>query len=383
MKAVIRDETTLATLVPVDTAAYLRTNGWREVEHQDLRRAVWVKSLGEEHFEILLPLDRTFRDYDLRTAELLATLELVEQRSRQDILRDISTTFADVIRIRTQQESAKNGSVSLVGGVSLVENARDLLLAAACATLSKRPYFPTRKPDAAIHYVEKLRMGQTEQGSYVMTIQSPVPPALQGALFSEKELPESTDPFERRVVKTLMRATALLREAADESAATGDIKPFREAVPLGVSANLCDALVGLQEGTDSDWLEVGVRWAPARRMVEETIRSCVRIPREVIPVLREAGRVFKQTISFEDVMLRGFVTDLHRTDSRAGPITVSAVVEDQFRKVRIDLNPPDYDLAITAHRDRLPVTCEGDLVREGKGYVLKNPRNFSVQREED
>jgi hypothetical protein len=383
MRSALRDETAFTTLVPVDTAAYLRTHGWREVERIDLRQAVWVKSLEKEDFEVLLPLDRSFRDYALRMAELLATLELVEQRPQAAILRDISTTFADVIRIRSQHEGSRDGSLSLAGGVSLVENARDLLLAAACATVSKRAYFPTRKPDAAIHYVEKLRMGQTERGSYVMTIQSPVPPALQGDLFSEEDLPESSEPFERRVSKTLMRAIAALREAADESAATGDIRPFREAVPLGVSANLCDALVGLQEGTDSDWLEVGISWAPARRMAEEAIRTCVRIPREVSPVLQEAGRVFKQVVSFEDLTLQGFVTDLHRADSRMGTITVSAVVEDRFRKVRIDLDPADYDLAITAHRERLPIACEGDLVREGKGYVLKSPRSFGLQREED
>jgi hypothetical protein len=383
MKASIRDEATLGTIVPVDTAAYLRTRGWREVDRKDLLYAVWANSFGGEDFEILLPLDRSFRDYALRTAELLATLELAEGRSQLEILRDISTTFADVIRIRAQHEGSKDGSLSLEGGVSLVENARELLLAAACSTVSKRSYFPTRKPDAALHYVERLRMGQTERGSYVMTVQSPVPPTLQGALFPDEDLPESAEPFERQVTKTLMRAIGALREAADESAATGDIRPFQEAVPLGVSANLCDALVGLQEGTGSEWLEVGMSWAPARHMTASAIQSRVRLPREVSPVLQEAGRIFKQVAPLEEITLQGFVTDLHREDSRTGTITVSAVVGDRFRKVRVDLDAGDYDRAISAHRERLPVTCEGDLVREGKGYALKNPRSFCIQREED
>lgn len=226
-------------------------------------------------------------------------------------------------------------------------------------------------------------MGQTEHGSFVMTIQSSVPPSLQGNLFSEGLPPEPAEPFERRVTKTLMQAIAALREAADESAATGDIRPFREAVPLGVSANLCDALIGLQDGTASDWLEVGVSWAPARRMEEPDIQGCVRIPREVSPLLREATRAFKRVVPLEEFGLQGFVTDLHREDSPVGTITVSGVVDDRIRKVRVDLDSVDYDRAISAHRDRLPVICEGDLIREGKGFVLKNARNFSVQRDED
>jgi hypothetical protein len=382
MKASIRDAATLATMLPVESASYLRTRGWREVEHKDLRYAVWDLSREGEDFQILLPLDRSFRDYVLRMSEVLTTLALVERRSQLEILSDITTTLADVIRIRSQQEGSKDGSLSLVGGVSLVENARDLLLAAACSTISKRAYFPTRKPDAAIHYVEKLRLGQTERGSFVVTIQSPVPPTLQGSLFAEDYLPESAEPFERRVAKTLMQAIAALREAADESAASGDIRPFREAVAIGVSANLCDALVGLQEGSGSEWLDIGISWAPARRMSEH-IQSCVRIPREVSPVLQEAARVFKRVVPLEDFSLRGFVTDLHREDSREGTITVSGVVEDRFRKVKVELDSSDYDRAITAHRERLPVSCEGDLVREGKGFVLKNATSFSVQRDED
>jgi len=170
MKVSIRDESTLGTIVPVDTAAYLRTHGWRGGGPQKTCSTLsGSTAFGGEDFEILLPLDRSFRDYPLRTAELLSTLELAEGRSQLEILRDISTTFADVIRIRSQHEGSKDGSLSLEGGVSLVENTRELLLGRRL--LHRFPSDLTSLPASRmrrLHYVEKLRMGQTERGSYVM-----------------------------------------------------------------------------------------------------------------------------------------------------------------------------------------------------------------------
>jgi hypothetical protein len=63
--------------------------------------------------------------------------------------------------------------------------ARDLALAAPCAAITKRAHFVTRKPMKAIEYLNKVRMAHTEQGSYVLTILSPVAPALT----PEGELP--------------------------------------------------------------------------------------------------------------------------------------------------------------------------------------------------
>ena len=53
-----------------------------------------------------------------------------------------------------------------------MERARDLVLAAACAAITKRAYFATRKPTKATDYLSRVRMGQTERGSYVLTIRS-------------------------------------------------------------------------------------------------------------------------------------------------------------------------------------------------------------------
>jgi len=377
MKASIQDKDALCSLLPLNAATYLRTRGWNEVKREQHRYSLWNRKDDRGVFETVLPLEHEFRDYTVRIAEVLYTLEIVEERSQLEILRDMMTTSSDVIRIRTERDS-KEDSVPIESGVALVKNARDLLLAAACSTVAPRAYYPTRKPDEALKYLENLRMGQTERGSFVITLLSPVTPDLQAPAYSD-----NTDPFERRVTKTLMRALAALREAAEESAATGSIKPFETAMSLGVSVNLCDALANLQEETKADTLEVGISWAPVRMVHEETIQNRVTITKDAVPVMREASRVFKSVATQEGVSLRGFITELHREPQGEGTVLIAGIVEGSLRNVRVTLSSSDYDRAIQAHRDTIAVRCEGDLVREGRGYRLRNPRGFAMEASED
>jgi hypothetical protein len=49
--------------------------------------------------------------------------------------------------------------------------------------------------------------------------------------------------------------------------------------------------------------------------------------------------------------------------------------------VRVELSGADYAVAIRAHEQRATVVCEGELIREGRGFALRNPRQFLVREE--
>lgn len=242
MNTIIRDKTSLEAIRPLEAATYLRSNGWAVLREQPGQYSVWEKRAdGEEAFEIVLPLDTRYRDYALRLSDLLQTLQIAEDRSQTEIYSDIQTTSADVI--------------------ALVENAGEMMLASACATIEPRGYYAASKPERAREYVRRLRMGQSEIGSYVVRILSPVSPRLQldqGALVGEPEAP-----FERRVTVTLIRSLTVLRATADEAVNSGKLDGFQQAVEQGVSANLCSALVKMAGSGRSSGasLAVSLSWA--------------------------------------------------------------------------------------------------------------------------
>jgi hypothetical protein len=376
VKVTVQDSATLRALMPLELAAYLRANGWRQEAELGGKGGLWLfQSSDGREYDVMLPARRDLADYALRMSEVLGTLAEVEQRSQLDVLRDIQTTTADLVRVRAPSRDAENGTLPLDQAVAFVECSRDLLLAAACAAIDKRPFFAKRKAQQAMEYLGHVRMGQTERGSYVLTILSPVAPELRPA--QGTFLPaEPDDPYERSVMRTLMDALEALDRAAREAAVGGNMTAFQSAVSRGVSANLCDAVVGLSAVSSGDGLDIQVSWSRTRPVGPE-IPSRVVLGNDSIPIIGEAARQFREIAPLEDAEIEGFVTRLDRgREAKEGDVTIEASVEGKLRRIILRLGTETYSQAVQAHDERRPVRCTGELVKEGRGYRLKDPRHF-------
>ena len=379
MKVSVRDAATLSALRPLEVVSYLRSTGWSKAAEQPNRVSIWLfRDAAGEEFEIALPLSHSFRDFALRMGDALRTLEAVENRSQMEILRDLLVTSADVVRVRLIDSEPADGSLPLEDGAQFFLRAKEMVLAAACAASGPRAYYPSKKPTQAMEYLRKARLGQTEQGSFVLTIISPVAPSLSG----ENGHPfEIDDPFERRVTLTLASALAATRIAAEAAASSGSLQSFIEAVPKGVSANLCDSLVGMtaQSGVTHD-LELAFTWSRSRPLVPETLTpNKIIVPADAMPMIDEAARYFKETSPREDFELRGPVVRLERAEGApVGRVTVLGFVDQQPRKVKIELGDADYHRAVVAHDRQQAVSCYGVLVREGHSFRVSDPHDFLV-----
>lgn len=380
MKAAIQDAATLRALKPLELAAYLRAKGWRQQPEFERKSSLWLNEndTGEE-VDIFLPLNRDVADYALRISEALRTLASVEKRSQLDVMNDLLTFSVDLIRVRAPGAALENGSLPIDQAVAFVERARDLILAAACAAINKRGCFATRKPTLAMEYMNRVRMGQTERGSFVLTILSPVTPKLSPGE-EQLRLPSipEPDPYERQVTLTLIDALTALEDAAGRAAVSGQMKPFEDAVSRGVSANLCYAVKGLSEISDADGLDIRVSWSPSRPVDEKT-PSLVTFSADRIPSIAEAGRMFKETAPAEDYDIEGVVTKLSRgIEASDGDVAITGYVDGRLRKIAVHLESDAYGKAIRAHEERQTVSCTGDLVKIGRGYRLQSPRHFRI-----
>lgn len=385
MKVQIRDPEAFRGLNPQDIAAYLRTTGWKESETKPGHSSIWLKAVGKEEAEALLPLNTDIRDFLQRMGDVVNLLAAIENRSALEILADLQESGSDVIRLRLKQSDATDGTVALLDrGVPLIENAPVLMMAAACAAVEPRPQYASRKPDAATEFVRKLRLGQSERGSYVLKIISRVPPLLEPppTLFGEVD-----EPFERKAVQTLARALQAVRNAADQSLGSNTFDHFQRVVKDGVSANLCDALVKMggpiENGSE---LVISWTWARSRPVDEEAAGgTSVTIPSDRLPVLAEAARHYKAATPPEAFELRGAVIGLRRDDKEGpptGPVTIFGLVEGAQRKVQVTLNQDDHQKAIDAYNRGATVACSGELTKQGSQYVLQKLSGFTVLPEE-
>ena len=315
-------------------------------------------------------------------ADVLQVLEAFEARSQIQILHDLLVTGADVIRLRLADAETADASVPLDEGATFIQKAKEMVLAAACAAVNPRMYYPSRKSAQAMDYIRRARLGQTEPDSFVITIISPVPPSLAGPT---DQLFELEEPYERRVTQILAGALNSVRQAAEDAAATGRIDSFVRAVPSGVSANLCDALAGMGSFTEGGRaLDIQFSWSRSRPLASESmVPSKIIFNTDVFPVLRQAAVYLKESSPREEFEIRGSVVKLERPEgAEIGKATIHGLIDDQPRKVVVELRDVDYHQAVTAHDQDRFVRCSGLLVREGRGFRLHKPYDFTIEKDD-
>lgn len=376
----ITEESTLHRVRPSDIAGYLRVTGWTRGHPFGRVAWIWTRSLGGQQDEVLVPTSAELGDYAVRVSDILRELESVESRSQADILADIEATSSDTLRVALRGSGESEGTVALTAGRAAIAGAEAMLLAAACSTVSPRAYYRTRRPTEANDFLGKVRLGQTGRGSFVLAFHSRVPPADIARLEPGVEpVNPSESPFSRRVMATAVTALKRVREAAESVVETGSYDLFITGVEYGVSANLCEAILQMEESGSFEAMDFRFSWAPVRPPAEGP--STVTILTDHLESIGEAARLLKAEAPPEQNELEGVVSDLHRNtpEQESGRITIYGVVDGEPRKVSVRLARADYQRAIQAHDLGLVVYCAGPIERRGPMFLISNPSAFRVR----
>ncbi len=363
MRVDIRDKEALLGVSPGALSAYARASGWIKAESYGDHSDVYASA---ELPEIILPRHQRLADYASVVWQLIEVFAKAAETDELSLYRDLVTADRDVLRVRAPD--SETGSVNVSDGVTLMHGARDMLLSAACSLSNPQPLYRAGANKEAREYLRQVRMGQTEQGSFVITLLSPVvPPRMQLKLMSDWT--QDDDPIERRITRRLVGALTAIREATEITIA-GDTDAFFGAIEHGVSANLCEALVSVIEPFRE--IDVTVTWA--RTCPAPQVRDVVRFAASDAPILREAARSFRSREPQLDRVLVGFVRMLRRGEAeRDGTVTLLTSIGGRNQSVTTVLKQADYERAVLAHKERASVVVKGDLERVGQHWNLLNP----------
>ena len=376
MVSYTNDSVSLSVVPILSLRAYLASQGWRSIE--EFGGSGYVYGLDGSPEELLVPM-APLADYPRRVTDILETLSKVEHRDDRAILRDLSLAYFDLVRVLVPEDSV-DGSVSVSSGVTAFQESRNLLLAAACSASRSQRVFRAGSHQEASDYMNSVRFGQTEMGSFVVTLLSPVPPRLEGQIHLETGVP--TEPFPRRAVHKLVSGLRSVSEAVASVNSGGDIDAFEQRVSEGVSANLCDAVANLLDCANRQSVNISVSWSLIRAPSEG--RAQVDFLGSDSLILKEASRILKDRQERPNERLDGYVYSLTRgMVQERGRAILKVVIDGVISSVRADFAPEDYNLATEAHSRRQVVSLEGDLRRDGQRWVLGNPRALVVQSEEE
>jgi len=350
--------------------SYLRHKQWyRDGDVRNIA-TIWHRH-QDQAAEVILPLP-TARDFRQRLRDAIEAIASYEKRESFNLLRDIERQFSDVVTVRVVHADTQDGNIPISDGVLLITKAKDLLTAAAQSVFSKRRHYTGKVPSEANDYLATLLLGQTEVGSYVVNVIAPIH---ENAVLA----PSTAEavPLAQAVTRNLLTGLQALTKANEVYAERGDITVFDEAVLSGVSANLCDALLGFSGIRNNRAFEVTVTAAPSSLFGSESKNFEFGVSQ--IEWLKKASSYYKDDYVLRERRLTGHIIRLSRPLYEVvGTIIIETTVNDIARKVKVELTGDDYHMAVLAHDGGKPVRVEGDVWIKAKTAELLNPYNFGV-----
>ena len=363
------DRSPLRSISPIALSSYARSEGWTK------SGTYWQYSdvyFGKDRPEIIVPRTDVIDDYAMIVSDLISKFAEALGRDERSVHRDLTLADRDVMRVRALE--ADQDSLAFESTHALLDGTRWMLIAAAKSLEDNRPVHRPQVSGDVSNYLNRLRVGHTEGGSFSLILISPaVSPRLDQPLMEYLE-PEDTVPRERRVAQRLSESLFAVRSAA-ESAVSGNDTPFEGAVEAGVSANLCEAVASLVESVCP--FDVSFNWAMTRPTQAQ--RGPVAFSRGDLPILQEAARNFRSQTPDYGRTLYGFIYRMARPwEVIEGTVGLRTHISGIPRTVTAVLNRHDYGRAIEAHQSGAMVSLEGDLIRTGQSLHLQNARLVQV-----
>jgi hypothetical protein len=372
----------LLALRPGDINLYLTSRGWVSKPYGSAGQALQFRNPSLRGVDLLVPLTRDLGDYAQRMADLIVALTTIEKRPIWEIFNDLSAPSGDVFRLKVAGSVTSQGNFPLDEAIKLFQGGRQLLWSSAFGLLRPEALHPHRKIKQVEDFLKTCRLGQTERGSFVATIFAPVPPEIQPALPNlDAGQFQLEEPFARQVTTRVMSSLGLVASAIQ----AGKPEQLLDAIPQGVSANLCDALVMMKPPGDESRLDVDVTWSRNRSHLPADVPRSVSFPQESFTVIEEVGRQLCQRLTTKIERFRGKILSVKRAlrpliPEVAGGMVMATDVNGSPARVKADLVLDDFIRACEALRDDLSVEVRGVIRHDvmAREYVLTEPSELRV-----
>lgn len=353
----------LAQLVSYANARrYVLSRGWQDSpsRRSDLGIFRW------QGHEAVLPMDPQLGDYATAMLQFARKVAAAESRGAEMVLRDLLAP--DVDRHRPARIGPSDASIEVAAW--MLDGLGRALRAAACSTLQPSPFHPRMSRSEADAFVGASRFTNTEVGSFVVVIETPL------------EVEAAPPQFGRAVSVTLMRSLEHVARCLRRAQASRIVNP--EPGEPRVSANLCESILRMAPPSELADLRFDISWSSLLDVPTDA-PARVSIDRSMYEALEQvAGELRPSQPSVHREHL-GFVKELKGsmgpTGAPEGEVVFTIVVEDGAEvRAKAVLDSAQYQVAWKAHGGAVPVEIEGELHRVRRGYELRAVTSLKLWR---
>lgn len=348
---------------------YLLKLNWEKANDLNEYYNVWHSPIidGKQE-ELVVPITREVFRLERNLDTIIKILMSFYNKKEYQILDDFENSVKDQVKFRVKSEMTEDGYIPLVEGVQLLENTKEMLIASFFSVNNKRKNFTGPHPETVDEVINNIKMGQTEEGSFIINIYLPNDYYEDG---QPSLLEEESDSFTRKALTIMEQAsTELISKAETYEEQNNDLSVFDDSYLLGVSSNLCSAISEISSNGKND---VEIEIILNNKIDDKEDVRRIEIRKELIPIIDTVREYYKQDLTTEDYVLIGHVTKLHQeVDESEGDITLTCLIDGKLKKVKLELNETFYTIAQEAHRNKSYLRCVGTLKISGRVTTLTN-----------
>lgn len=348
---------------------FLLKLGWKQANNLNDYYNVWHSPIidGNQE-ELVVPITNEVFRLERDLNNIIKTLMTFYDKKEYQILDDFENSVKDQVKFRVKSEMTEDGYIPLVEGVRLLENTKEMLIASFLSISNKKKNYTGPHPENVNEAISNIKMGQTEEGSFIINIYLPNDYYEDG---QPSLLEEESDSFTRKALTVMEQAsTELISKAKTFEEQHNDLSVFDDSYLQGVSSNFCSAISEISSNGKND-VEIEIILNDTID-AKENIRK-IEIKKEIIPIINNVKEYYKQDLTTENFVLIGHVTKLHQeVDDSEGDITLTCEIAGKLKKVKLDLNETFYTIAQEAHRNKSYLRCVGTLKISGRVTTLTN-----------
>ena len=350
---------------PLAFAKYLKDMGWEQFQSKRQYIKIFQYEKNDNFFQVVIPTEKKLNDYKEAMYKAVVTVAEVENKSVEQVMLYLLNPNTDILKIRLEKKNIEAGNILFDDAIRMYENAKRLLAATALDILHPKKYHQGRMDDCVLKFLSSCRFGQTEIGSYVVSVVCPFAELdeneeyKQLSIFSDEE--QCANSLTRQVTSRVMKNISFIKNQIDSGEMEKLILQDEDKI---ISANFYEALGGLNLDSNGADVEFIAEWSPIVKNVDfvknrillthdyyQPIETTIeRLKDETNKSTRIIGRI-KKLESSPDVQKR-----------KIGKITVVYLDENDKRKtVTVNLNKNEYDKAIKAHERGFHVEIVGEI----------------------
>lgn len=350
----------------VDLCKYVGDIGWDKYRGKVAEGlAVYQKQLNNKFYQIKIPCNREFSDYAESIYHSVELIAATEDKSIEQIILELLNPMSDILRVRHKSKDVENGSILVEDAINLFDNAKKMLLNATLDILSYKKIHKGRIPEEVSKFINNCRYGQTEIGSYVISLVCPFMNIHEGkiqqlSLFSDENI--SAYSLTRKATKKVIDSINAIRGTIEHG---DDLSNLIDNPENRISVSFIESLTNMNLSQENNSIEISAKWAPTVSE-NKAYMDCATLSHDHYSPLKTIVDKYKKEDEISTIVLDGRIAKLTASpkieDRKNGQAQLVYIDENsQAKKVMLELGKDEYDIAIQAHSAGKTIRASGEF----------------------